>query len=186
MSGIYFQGKTSITLSESCSLRSRGKFSLMSALLTLQISLLFLLSCLSFCLFYLLTYSTFPFGLLSLPWLCFQAANFYLTKSICFRSFLARISRTPHGLVPKKVLIAPLSCLSCHCLLLYPIVSKGLLWSRVYSHKNSSWLSMAKSGTDQRQWVEVSVLSNVARKGRGNPEQRVKAVRRTPARIEGK
>lgn len=46
-------------------------------------------------------------------------------------------------------------------------------------------ISTAKSLTDQRQWVQMLILSDVVRKRRGIPEQRVKAVRRTSMTSEG-
>lgn len=47
-------------------------------------------------------------------------------------------------------------------------------------------ISGAKVHTDHGQWVEMLILSNVVRKGRGIPEQRVKAVRRKLSKTQGK
>ena len=106
--GCCLPGETSITISDSHNICTRGKFSLMPALLTSHVYLLLHLFYLSFNLLY------WPFCLLSLPWLCFRTANFYMTSTTCFLSFLARNSGARHGLVPKKVLIAPPWSLSCH------------------------------------------------------------------------
>lgn len=102
----YLPEETFITWSDSHNICTRGKFSLMPALLTSHIYL-------PFHLFYLsLNFLYSPFCLLSLPWLCFRTAYFYIINSTCFLSFLTRNSWAHHGLVPKKVLIVPSGSLS--------------------------------------------------------------------------
>lgn len=46
--------------------------------------------------------------------------------------------------------------------------------------------SIAKVLTDQGEWVDMLIFSNVVRKGRGIPEQRVKVVRRKSETTQGK
>lgn len=55
-----------------------------------------------------------------------------------------------------------------------------------FTHKIIHWKAIAKVFTDQGEWVEMLILSNIVRKGRGIPEQRVKVVRRKPETMQRK
>lgn len=69
--------------------------------------------------------------------------------------------------------------------LLYQIVARSFP-SKEFIHIKFYAISIAKVLTDQGQWFEMLILSNVVRKGRDISEQRVRAVRRKSANTGGK